>query len=221
MLSCGIAKFRTLEYENKIFGYDLAKSTFDRIMEYLKNEQYSQTEKLIILNENFPTYFAQGQINILKEYLEVSNRFNEPIEIKKEYEKTVIELQIAQSHLDLLISQEIEKLSPKPKIDQKSKVTIPQIALMLYYENKSLNRKEANEIIKEYGMNSGDKLYQQFCFFSSTANRMAIPDPISEKKFLNKIALFESVIKMLPIINQQKAIDEIETIKSKVNKKFP
>lgn len=213
---------RTEEYENTIFGYDLAKNKFDRILEYLKKEHYSQTDKLIILSENFPTFFGQGQINNTKEFIEAIKRYDKPKPIFNisEYEKTIIELEIAQNHLDLWISQEIEKLSPNPKIYQKSKVTIQQIALMLYYQDKKLNREEANEVVKEYGMNSGDKLYQKLCFYSIRANRMAIPDPFSKKKLLNKIELFESVINMLPIANQQKAKDELETIKSNCPKEF-
>lgn len=99
----------------------------------------------------------------------------------------------------------IEKTPPE--------LSIKQIALKLVYEGAVVNRSNCSEIIKGYGHTSGDKLFQEFTYFSSLANRKGNPSPATDKKFQNKIELFESVIELLSDANKQRALDELSILK--------
>jgi hypothetical protein len=99
----------------------------------------------------------------------------------------------------------IEKTPPE--------LSIKQIALKLVYEGAVVNRINCSEIIKGYGHTSGDKLFQEFTYFSSLANRKGNPSPATDKKFQNKIELFESVIELLSDANKQRALDELSILK--------
>jgi len=101
------------------------------------------------------------------------------------------------------------------KINKSEKLSIPQIALIHYYNGVTVTRVNANEIIKRYGYTSGEKLFQVFSKYSSRSNR--IEDEGTDKKNLNKLKLLESIIPFLNDENQQKAIDEINTLKSKIS----
>lgn len=92
-------------------------------------------------------------------------------------------------------------------------LSIKQIALKLVYEGILVNRSNAKEIVKDYGHTSGDKLFQEFTYFSSLANRKGNPSPATNKKFQNKIELFESVIELLSEANKQRALDELGMLK--------
>ena len=94
-----------------------------------------------------------------------------------------------------------------------AKYTIKQIALILVYEGKILNRENADKIIKEYGHNSGHKLYLEFNKVNKIKERISDPD-ISKKILLNKIKLFKSVAKILSIDLKAKVTDEINTLQS-------
>lgn len=118
ILRCPQVEIHVEEYENILIGYDLAKSKFDRIREYLDNEQYSQSDKIIILKENHPTYFGKGQTHIIKDYIESLKIYNDPFNLTIEYEKSIKEIKEAQSLLDLYFNQIIENYSPSPKTDK-------------------------------------------------------------------------------------------------------
>lgn len=94
------------------------------------------------------------------------------------------------------------------------KLSIEQIALKCVYEGVQVTRANANQIIKKYGHNSGEKLFQRFTFYSSTANRKGIPMPCTAKKLKNKIELLNSVIDLLPESLKSKTIDEVNILKS-------
>lgn len=102
--------------------------------------------------------------------------------------------------------QQTEK--PKPEL------TINQIALKYVYSDFQITRENGNEIAKQYGHNSGEKLFQRFTFYSSLANRKGKPHPCTPKKLKNKIELLESVIELLPVDKQSRAKDEVSILKN-------
>jgi hypothetical protein len=102
----------------------------------------------------------------------------------------------------------------------KDKLTLEQIALKSVYEGLSITRVNANQIAKENGHNSGEKLFQRFTHYSNTQNRKGKPNPLTAKKFQNKIELFESVIELLPEPNKQRAIDELNILKKLFESEF-
>lgn len=106
-----------------------------------------------------------------------------------------------------------EKESTPPP-HQEEKLTLKQIALEHFYSNKQITRQNGNKIAKQYGHNSGEKLFQHYTFYSSTANRTAKPNLCTSKKLKNKIMLFESVLDLLPTNKQQRVSDEIQTLKN-------
>lgn len=100
----------------------------------------------------------------------------------------------------------------------KDRLSIEVIALKLHYEGRPVNRKNCNEIIKEFGWKSGDRLYNRFSFYRSTSNRTG--DPGTDSKLKNKIKLFIQVIENLDNPHRIKAIDELRTLekRSKIQK---
>lgn len=107
----------------------------------------------------------------------------------------------------------IEALPPQPIVKQKPELKIDQIALKYAYEGLQITRENGNEIAKEYGHNSGEKLFQRFTYFSSSANRKGKPNLCTPKKLDNKIKLIESIIELLPTDKQERAKDEVSILK--------
>lgn len=101
---------------------------------------------------------------------------------------------------------EIKKNTPK--------YSLSQIALKYVYENRSITRENGNLIASEYGYKSGEKLFQKFTYYSSSANRKGKPTLCTLKKIQNKIDLIESVIDILTNGNKNRAIDEVKILKS-------
>jgi len=98
-----------------------------------------------------------------------------------------------------LLNLEIQKtISVQKSINQ---ITLKDIALKLFYEGIIVNKVNADQILrdvrKEYKVVwiSSSKLYQEFNYYSSKANRTAPPE--TSKKLENKKKLFEKVIKLL------------------------
>jgi hypothetical protein len=69
------------------------------------------------------------------------------------------------------------------------------------------------EKAKEYGHNSGEKLFQRYTYYSSAANRKGRPNPCTSRKLDNKIKLIESIIDLLPEGKKERAIDEVLILK--------
>ena len=106
-----------------------------------------------------------------------------------------------------------QAFSPQPIVKQKPELKIDQIALKYAYEGLQITRENGNEIAKEYGHNSGEKLFQRFTYFSSSANRKGKPNLCTPKKLDNKIKLIESIIELLPTDKQERARDEVSILK--------
>lgn len=100
-----------------------------------------------------------------------------------------------------------------PQPIEKTELKIDQIALKYVYEGLQITRINHNEIAKQYGHNSGEKLFQRFTYYSSTANRKGKPTPFTQKKLDNKIKLIESIIELLPTDKQGRAKDEVLILK--------
>ena len=112
------------------------------------------------------------------------------------------------------IDKELQNAQENKSVTNKSELSISQIALIYCYEGKIITRENGNEIAKDYGHNSGEKLFQKITFFSSAQNRKGKPSPSTPKKFQNKIALLESVIEKLSNEAKSRATDELNTLKS-------
>ncbi|PRY90851.1 hypothetical protein [Mongoliibacter ruber] len=108
---------------------------------------------------------------------------------------------------------DIEPLPPQSIVKHKPELKIDQIALKYAYEGLQITRENGNEIAKEYGHNSGEKLFQRFTYFSSSANRKGKPNLCTPKKLGNKISLIESIIELLPTDKQERAKDEVSILK--------
>lgn len=104
-----------------------------------------------------------------------------------------------------LQSQQFEAL-PQPKL------SIKHIALKLAYENVSVTKKNANEIIKEYGHSSGEKLYQQYNQFRTIGNRIDTETLGTKKKIENRIKLIKEVSEFLASNLKDKAKQEVITL---------
>lgn len=107
-----------------------------------------------------------------------------------------------------------EFLKPQPIVEQKPELKINQIALKYVYESLQITRENSNKIAKQYGHNSGEKLFQRFTYYSSLANRKGKPNSCTPKLLDNKIKLIESVIELLPIDKQGRAKDEVSILKT-------
>jgi hypothetical protein len=123
-----------------------------------------------------------------------------------------IKYSILQAFRQALI--EAKASSPQQSPGQQQKLLINQIALIYVYEGKLITRANSNEIAKQYGHNSGEKLFQRFICYTSLANRTGEPTHCTPKKLYNKIQLFESVIELLPLEKRKQAQDELQILKN-------
>ena len=110
------------------------------------------------------------------------------------------------------------KIAEARKQEQSAKgqspITLSQIALKYVYEGLQITRKNGDEIAKQYGYKSGEKLFQKFSFFSSTANRKGSPNPCTTVKLTNKIKLLESVKELVTSDKIKRIEDEVSILKS-------
>lgn len=94
------------------------------------------------------------------------------------------------------------------------KVSIKEIALRCVYENRSITRKNADEIVEQYGHKSGEKLFQEYTKFKSQTNRRGQPLPWSEKALKNKITLFKKVAGALSGNPKEKVLEDIKILET-------
>lgn len=182
----------------------LNKMLFDRKVELLKI--YSITRDITIKQEAEGLKIEDFKLNLIsltKGKVIYNISLNEIVQIQyailKGFEKTKNPA-----------PQQAEKPKPKPK----PKLTINQIALTYAYSEIQITRENGNEIAKEYGHNSGEKLFQRFTFYSSSANRKGKPQLCTPKKLKNKIELLESVFEHLPKNKRNRIKDEIKILKN-------
>lgn len=101
-------------------------------------------------------------------------------------------------------------MNPATSSKQKN-LTFKQIALIHYYNNMPITRKNEVEIAKKYG-HTGAGLYNKYTFYFKKCNRLATPNSETETAIKNKIELFESVISHIK--DTSIITDEIDTLKS-------
>jgi hypothetical protein len=123
-------------------------------------------------------------------------------------------LRLYRGEISTLLNNGISSVQTDSKTN---KLKVPQIALIHVYEGSQITRENAGEIAAKHGYtskNSGEGLFQDYTNYCSTANRKGKPTPCTPKKLKNKIELFESVVNYLSDINKQRAIDEINILKT-------
>lgn len=98
------------------------------------------------------------------------------------------------------------------KLPAQNKLEISQLAVILVYEGRTIDREKAKEEVKKIGYSSGDKLYNKFNHYHKRANRIGVE--ATKKTTENKIELFESILPMLTEVARSKAVDELNTLKS-------
>lgn len=113
------------------------------------------------------------------------------------------------------VIQTLEKQSKLIGIgDKGTEMTIKQIALLCIYSGIQVTRENSNEIVEKFKHNSGEKLFLDYTFFLSPANRKAKPFPFTLKKLKNKISLFESILPYLEEAHKQRLLDELHILKN-------
>jgi len=146
-------------------------------------------------------------LSLLEKHKDKENQFL--VDEFGKYEPVIIEA------LDYWKS-EIQKLQSGKETQNDTKhrpeLSMNQIALKYFYEGLQITRENGNEIAEQYGHTSGEKLFQRFTWYSSTANRKAKPDLCTAIKLKNKIKLIETVIELLPIEKQGRAKDEVSIL---------
>lgn len=98
--------------------------------------------------------------------------------------------------------------------EDKTKLTIRQVALKLVYEGRQVTRGNSKQIVKEYGHKSGEKLYQLYTEYLSPTNRAGRPIPCTVAKLKSKIKLFNVVADILSEPFKSKAIKDRDHLKS-------
>lgn len=92
-------------------------------------------------------------------------------------------------------------------------MTLEQIALIHYYNKQPISRDNGNKIAAEYGLKSGDKLYQWYLHWLNNTNRHAHED-MTNKVLRNKIKKFESIEPYIQDEKNKRALlDDIKILK--------
>ena len=135
----------------------------------------------------------------------------------KKLEQAIIKTQMK------FLSIQIEAIEKKKKaikketsINTSPKLKVPQIALIMAYGNVNVNKENCNELIKPYGYDSGDHLYNTFRNYMTPQKRIALPKSYTQTTLKNKIALIESVLEHLAETQRQRANNEIEALQAYV-----
>jgi len=195
-----------------------SKEDFPEIFEHKK--KYIEFRTKINFNEFLLRFFAELDhilIALFDFFIEPDQNEFEAFEMKGKQARSLSEvirtikpeqtkLTVSNSQSPLLKNEEIPF---QPVTKQKPEFTIKQIALIHVYSGEQITRKNCDNIIKKYGHNSGESLFQKFTFFSSGANRKGRPTPCTPKKLQNKIELLESVLKHVPTDKQHRINDEV------------
>jgi hypothetical protein len=113
----------------------------------------------------------------------------------------------------LYASQAVEEITGRNAINNSGKAfTINQYALIQVYEGQLVTRENCDEKVKGCGKMSGEKLYQRFLFYSSAADRRAKAD--TKRQLKNKIKLFESILGSLSKKARERAMMDLERLRS-------
>jgi flagellar capping protein FliD len=210
-IEASLSDFTDLFTEVELEKIDLSKKIFVRNNESIITPENWEQHKETFFNQRIATY-KNDYTFTEKIKLEVSKLKNLNTKIN--------DYKVLKDRYNIFLEQKQPNIEPfqtlaNPIEKQKPELNINQIALKYAYEDlQIITRKNGNEIAKKYGHNSGEKLFQKFTYFSSSANRKGKPHPFSLKKLDNKIRLIESIIEILPIDKQERAKDEVLILKT-------
>lgn len=137
------------------------------------------------------------------------------------YEVALNALQAAQRQVQarrIEYAQTTRKLAAlAPEKTDKKKLSLPAVALILFYEGKTLQRGPlANETALQAGHNSGDRLYNEYTKYSTTNNRIGF-DNETATKGRNMIKRIRDALPKLSDNARQKAENEIYMIETRIS----
>lgn len=103
----------------------------------------------------------------------------------------------------------------KPYIQiPKASPSYNQIALIHYYENEPIGKKNCQQIANEHGLKSGEYLRQRYSYYTGKQNRRGDPVEDTKKSLKCKFVEIERVLPYLSEKPKGQAIDELKIIKS-------
>lgn len=193
------------EKQGKLFD-KLTKPVIDEINSHVLSEEYR--------NELMSKHLSD------KDLLEtLIRKIDVPVLVPNEISRIKLEFNewIASQH------HQIKDKFLQPGGSKSIKLTVKQIALILVYKDKRITRGNASKFAASYGFtkkSSGEGLYQDYCFFSSPANRKGLPTFPSPLKLKNKIRLFESILDHLTEAENKRALDEIQILKTRFDNEY-
>jgi hypothetical protein len=120
-------------------------------------------------------------------------------------------------HLPAIIQQEEIQKSKLPLVND-HKLNINQLALVLFYSGEIVTRSNCNEIVRQYGYESGEKLYQRFICYSNSCDRKARLE--TDLKTKKKIRLFESILPHLSKKGRAAAEQDIRQIRINMDAEY-
>jgi len=111
------------------------------------------------------------------------------------------------------------KLAPllKPNSKKENTITLKQIALVQFFDGTKVDRNNANEIARQYGKTSGESIYQDYIFWSSSCNRTGEDTSRIMKR---RILDYEAIRKYLSKRALSRYEDELKAIKATYNKLY-
>lgn len=184
---------------NTLYGANAEQYVRDIHLNFFHVKHTGRDEGWGYVKKQYPTFLTHKAV---KEYGYYSGIVNKVEEQVKKYPRLFATFDKCEHNLP---PQQTETKTDKLKVNQ--------IALIHVYEGKQITRENGNDIAKEYGHNSGEKLFQRFTYYSSSANRKGKPNLCTPKKLDNKIKLIESIIELLPTDKQERAKDEVSILK--------
>lgn len=199
----GLSKFRIVDNKGLLIRLlDLTKQLLSKINTYklVSDGSLDNTDevKVGLISENH----RLKQENLLR-------NFN-PNEML--YRQTLMDWLENEKQYFNEITPLINAVIKNPETTHESKLTLRQIALIHVYEGKMITRESGKRIAENHNHKSGDGLYNYYTEYTSTANRKGNPE--THRKLKNKIKLFESILSHLSNENKQRAIDELNILKS-------
>lgn len=221
----GISAFLAYEENTQIFGYSVRfkirhNQKFDWITEYKTyfnlcfNYLSSEENKLLPPKQRSKEELIRFHLETEEELFNESQQlYNEILPVEAE---TIQEIKDAAIYYRVWVKEE-NKITESQKTSQpKNKPTADQIALLYYYQEKSITKDNVAEIAKKHGF-KGLRLYNLYTSYSSTTDRKAAPTINTKTRFKNKIILFESVLEMLEPKYKPKALVELKILKNSYN----
>jgi hypothetical protein len=157
------------------------------------NQHITWTNQIILINSDYP--YPDGE-DVVQYWLSRNSQFQN---LKK-----IQQLITPQPYTKSL------KISPNGIM----RFSIDEYALKLTYEGRQVTRTNADVIIREIGLTSGEKLFQRFTYWQSNANRTGKPTPLTPTKFQNKIKMFRKIAELLTDRAKEHAQRDLNTLQT-------